>query len=85
MEIDGWFGEYKVRSFPWIDGKLIYFNVQYYAPGQSISQPPVFDKTVYVTDNDAGRRMVHDFTDSLAHHIAGMKIPPNAAKIVLTA
>ena len=32
MEIDGWVGPYKVKAFPWIDGKRIYFNVQYYEP-----------------------------------------------------
>lgn len=28
MEIDGWIGGFKVRSFPWIEGKLKggYFN-----------------------------------------------------------
>lgn len=84
MEIDGWFSGYKVRSFPWIDGKLIYFNVQYYAPGQSINQPPVWDKTVYITDSEAGRRLVHNFTASLAEHVAGLKIRPGR-KIILTA
>jgi len=29
MELDRWIGSYNVRSFPWIDGKRIYFNVQY--------------------------------------------------------
>ncbi len=55
MEIDKWISGYKVRSFPWIDGKRIYFNVQYYAPGQSVEKPSVWDKTVYITDNNAGR------------------------------
>jgi len=40
MEMDKWISGYKVRSFPWIDGKHIYFNVQYYKPGQSIEKPP---------------------------------------------
>jgi hypothetical protein len=42
MELDRWIGSYKVRAFPW-NGKRIYFNVQYYAPGQSIEKPPVWD------------------------------------------
>jgi hypothetical protein len=84
MEIDRWIGGYKVRSFPWIDGKTIYFNVQYYAPGQAISRPPTWDKTVYISDNAAGRRLVSDFTDSLAQHVAGIEIQPGR-KIVLTA
>lgn len=84
MEIDGWYGGYKVRSFPWVDGKTIYFNVQCFAPGQSVSQPPAWDKTVYVTDDEAGRRLVSQFTESLAQHVAGLKIRPGM-KIILTA
>jgi len=85
MEIDNWISGYKVRSFPWIDGKTIYFNVQYFACGQSIEQPPVWDKTVYITDNEAGQKLVHDFTDSLTNYVASMQIPSNGAKVVLTA
>jgi hypothetical protein len=84
MEIDRWCSGYKVRSFPWIDGKLIYFNVQYFAPGQSIEQPPVWDQTVYITDNAAWRRLVCEFTDSLANHVAQMYIK-EGTKVVLTA
>ena len=84
IELDKWIGLYKVRSFPWIDGENIYFNVQYYAPGQSLSKPPVWDKTVYITDNVAGRELVSNFTDSLVNHVASMKFVENA-KIILTA
>jgi hypothetical protein len=84
MEIDKWMGLYKVRSFPWIDNKRIYFNVQYYAPGQSIERPPVWDKTVYVTDNAAGQRLLNDYLDSLVEHIASMEIPKNT-EIIITA
>ncbi len=74
MEIDKWVAGYKVRAFPWIDGKRIYFNVQYYAPGQSIAKPPAWDKTVFITDNAAGQRLVNEFTHSLVEHIAQMQI-----------
>lgn len=84
MELDKWIGSCKIRSFPWIDGKRIYFNVQYYTPSQSVEKPPVWDKTVYIADNDAGRRLIYDFTDSLVNHIAGMKSSGNA-EITLTA
>lgn len=84
MELDKWIGSYKVRSIPWIDGKRIYFNVQYYTPGQSIQKPPVWDKTVYITDNIEGRRLVYDFTDSLVNHIAGMQLTEHL-EITLTA
>ena len=77
MELDRWIGSYKVRAFPWIDGKRIYFNVQYYAPGQSIEKPPVWDRTVYVTDNEEGRRLVYELTDSLVNHIACMEVKQN--------
>lgn len=77
MELDKWIGSYKVRSFPWIDGKRIYFSVQYYASGQLTEKPPVWDKTVYITDNIAGRRLVYDFTDSLVNHTACMQSAEN--------
>lgn len=84
MEIDRWISGYKVRSFPWVDGKHIYFNVQYYAPGQSIERPPVWDKTVYIVDNPAGLKLVNDFTHSLVEHIAKMQIA-KGHKVILTA
>lgn len=84
MNIDLWIGLYKIRSFPWIDGKRIYFNVQYYAPGQSIEKPPIWDKTVYITDNANGQRLVHDFTHSLVEHVAKMQIA-NGTEVTLTA
>jgi hypothetical protein len=84
MEIDKWIGVYKVRSFPWIDGKRIYFNLQYFKAGQSIENPPVWDKTVYIIDNAEGRRLVYEFTDSLANHVASMEII-KGTEITLTA
>ena len=84
MEIDKWIRGYKVRSFPWIDGKRIYFNVQYYIPGQSIEKPPAWDKTVYITDNAAGQRLVNEFTDSLVEHVAKMIIKDNT-EVTITA
>lgn len=84
MDIDKWIGQYKVRSFPWIDGKRIYFNVQYYAPGQSVEKPPAWDKTVFITDNTTGRRLVYNLTDSLVNHIACMQLKKNV-EVTLTA
>lgn len=61
-----------------------YFNVQYYRPGQSLSQPPVWSKTVYITNDVAGRDMVENLAASLTEHVANMEIPVGR-KIVLTA
>lgn len=84
MEIDKWIGSCKVRSFPWIDGNRIYFNVQYFKPGQSIEKPPVWDKTVYITDNAAGQRLISEFTHSLVEHIMQMQIA-EGTEVTLTA
>ena len=84
MDIDRWINGYKVRSFPWTDGKTIYFNIQYFAAGQSIEQPPVFDKTVYITDNTAGKRLISDFINSLVDYVARMTIQ-SGTKVVITA
>ncbi|MEG1525806.1 MAG: hypothetical protein RR475_12435 [Clostridia bacterium] len=85
MEIDKWVGPYKVRAFPWIEGNLIYFNVQYYSPGQSLDRLPVLDRTVYITNDRAGHRLVFEFTDTLADYVANlqMKVAPEN-KIVIT-
>ena len=83
MEIDKWINSYKVRSINWIDGRHIYFNVQYYAPGQSIERPPVWDKTVYITDNEAGRKLINEVTDSLVNYVAQMNTIDNA-KVIIT-
>lgn len=84
MNIDKWMGSYKIRFFPWIDSKRIYFNVQYYAQGQAIEQPPVWDKTVYITDNAAGQRILSEYLDSFVEHVASMKISANT-EVTLTA
>jgi hypothetical protein len=84
MNIDKWIGSYKVRIFPWIDGNRIYCNVMYYKSGQSIEQPPAWDKTVYITDNENGRNIVQNFTHSLVEHIAQMEIL-KGQEIVITA
>lgn len=74
MVRDMWIDGCKVDISPWLDGKRIYVNVQYYVPGQSIHQSPAWDKTVYVTDNAAGRMVVSDYAHSLVRHIANMQI-----------
>jgi hypothetical protein len=84
MNIDTWISGYKVRAFPWIDGKRIYFNVQYFKPGQSIEKPPAWDKTVYIINNVAGQRLVNEFTHSLVEHIAKMQIK-SETEITITA
>lgn len=75
MEIDSWISGYKVRSFPWIDGKSIYFSVSYYAPGQALSKPPVWEKVVYIVDNEAAKRVIKNFLNTVVENIARMEIP----------
>lgn len=77
MDFEKWIGSFKVRVFPWIDGKTFYVNVQCFTPGQSIGRPPVWEKTVYITDNEQGREVIHDFLDSLVLHISRMDVVPD--------
>jgi hypothetical protein len=84
MEINKWIGSYKVRAFKWIDGKRIYFNVQYFKPGQSVERPPAWDKTVYITNNAAGQRLVYEFTHTLVEYVAKMWLEGNV-EVVITA
>lgn len=74
MDFEKWIGGYKVRVFPWIDGKHIYVNVQYYAPGSSIKRPPAMDKTAYITDDEKGRNMIQNYLHTLVEYIARLDI-----------
>lgn len=87
MYIDKWVSGYKVRAFPWIDHETIYFNVEYYRPGQSLHQPPVWEKTVYITDNENGRRMLRDALHSFVEFVVTTEFSSDsrAAKVVITA
>lgn len=82
MYFEGFIDGYLVHIEEWYDG-TIYFNVRYFKPGQSMSQPPVFDKSVYITDNDKGRYMVKNFKSSLAQFVARMEIDLEN-KVVIT-
>lgn len=84
INIDKWILGYKVKAFNWIDGKRIYFNVQYYLPGQSIERPPVWDKTVFITENDNGYKLINDFIYTLVEHVANMQIK-EGVEITITA
>jgi hypothetical protein len=82
MEINAWISGCKCRIFPWGDGKTYYVNVQYFPSGSSVYKP-AWEKTVYVTKNDAGREVLMDYLDSFIEYICGLKINDDK-KIVIT-
>lgn len=84
MNYDGWIEGYKVQIFPWIDDELIYVNVQYYQGGQSLERPPVWDRTIYLKDDDGGQWLLNNRLHSFINAIANMNIPPDA-RVVITA
>lgn len=67
--VEKWVNGYKVTYFPWIDGKRIYFNIQYYKPGSSLSRPPALDKTVFLVDNDESRDLLQNYETTLVEFI----------------
>lgn len=69
MELNKWCGSCKVHAFPWIDKQNIYVNVQCFQSGKSLHQSPVWDRTVYVKNDEAGRELVFEFTDTLVEAI----------------
>lgn len=78
MEINNWYSGCLVQAFPWIDGKYIYVNVRRFLPGQSISQGPAWDRSVFVLDDEPGRTIVYKYTDSLVNAISLGKIQDKA-------
>lgn len=83
INIDTWVAGCKVRVIPWVDGEHYYFNVQYYAPGSSLSRPPAFDKTVYITANERGEKMIESCLNSLVDFVSNLHIT-DGNKYVLT-
>lgn len=84
MCFNGWIAGCKVQIMPWVDGKTIYVNVQYYKNGQSLSQPPVWDKTVYITDDEKGRDMIKNCLHSLVMYISQKVWLEDGQKMVIT-
>lgn len=70
MDFERWVDGYKVRVFPWIDGKHIYVNVQYFKAGSSLKKPPEMDKTAFITDNEKGRNIIQNYLSTLVNYIA---------------
>lgn len=83
INIDTWVAGCKVRVIPWVDGEHYYFNVQYYPPGSSLSRPPAFDKTVYITANERGEKMIESSLNSLVEFVCRSHIT-EGNKYVLT-
>ena len=82
MYFKGFVDGYLVHIEKWYDG-TIYCNVRYFKPGQSIHKQPVFDKTVYINDNEKGRHIIKNFKSSLVNYIATLKIKKDN-KILIT-
>lgn len=74
MELNKWVGTCQVCACPWIDKQNIYVNVQFFQSGKSIHQPPVWDRTVYVANDEKGRELVFEFTDTLVNAIRSGRI-----------
>ena len=71
MNIDTWTGVFKVRAFPWIDGKNIYFNLQTFRPGARVNDPET-DKTVLIHDDDNARHVLSVYLNTLATSVSRM-------------
>ena len=65
MQIHKWVSGCEVRACTCTDGKSIYVNVQYFKPGQSLYQPPTWEKSALIANDEAGRRLVFEYTSTL--------------------
>lgn len=74
MNIDTWVHGCKVRVFPWIDGKNLYMNVQWFKPGSRLSDP-AWERSLLITDNPEARYMLTNFLDSIVAAVERMELP----------
>ena len=68
MNIERWISGYKATAADWYDGKNIYFEVEYYSPGQSVSAPPVWSKSYLLPIENA--QTVQEYFDSVTNALA---------------
>lgn len=66
MTYDGWVDDCKVRIFDWIDGRNIYMNMQYFAPGISLEGKPAREISVLIPKKD--EPMLQKYLHSVVHH-----------------
>ena len=67
--VEKWVNGYKVTYFPWIDGKRIYLNIQYYKTGSSLCRPAAWELTVYLANNDESRDLLENYETSLIEFV----------------
>jgi hypothetical protein len=83
--VEKWVSGYKVTYFPWIDGKRICLNIQYYKPGSSLYQPPAWELTVYLADNDESRDLLENHETSLIESVVRGYLLQNKKETEVTA
>ncbi len=83
--VEKWVSGYKVTYFPWIDGKRIYLNIQYYKPGSSLYWPPAWELTVYLADNDESRDLLENYETTLVEFIVRKYLLQNKKESEVTA
>ena len=70
MRIETWTSGYKVEACDWYDGEHIYFCVQYFSPGSSLSSPPAFERSILISNLEWYK--VQHYTDSIASAVMGL-------------
>ncbi len=83
--VEKWVNGYKVTYFPWIDGKRIYLNIQYYKPGSSLYQPPAWEITVFLVDNDESRDLLENCETTIVEFIVRRVLCQNKKESEVTA
>lgn len=68
MNIERWTSGYKATAQDWYDHKNIWFEVEYYKPGQSLSAPPVWSKSFLLPIENA--QTVQSYFDSVTNALA---------------
>lgn len=68
MNIERWINRYKVTAIDWYDGENIYFEIEYYRPGQSLGKSPIWSKSFLIPNCE--EQKIHDHFDSVAVNLA---------------
>lgn len=65
-------GPYAVRIIDWVDGKTIYMNMTYHVPGQRLSDPPRYDRSVLIAKTTYNEWFLTEFLNSVVFALMEM-------------
>lgn len=70
MKIQKWESGYRATAEDWFDGRHIFLSIECFRPGQSLSQPPAWEKAFLLPK--AEEDTIRNYFNSVVNHFAAV-------------